>query len=119
MVLYRNQRPVNFIFHLAELHIGSSIRYENTLFKNIFFKCYIVKRNLISFNCLSEYILCKYITHVYHLKNLLDQGGEHVFIRKNEASPFVYLQSEVLNAFCTFRSCASILIRQIESDILR
>ena len=28
MVLYRDQGPVNFILHSAELHIGSSIRYE-------------------------------------------------------------------------------------------
>ena len=26
--------PVNFILHFAELHIGSSIRYNNTLFGN-------------------------------------------------------------------------------------
>ena len=31
VVLYRNQWPVNFILHSAELHIGSSIRYENAL----------------------------------------------------------------------------------------
>ena len=55
MVLYRDQWPVNFILHFAELHIGSSIRYEDTLFKKYFFKCYIVKRKLISFNCFSEY----------------------------------------------------------------
>ena len=55
-VLYHNQWPVNFILHFAELHIGSSTRYENTLFKNYFLKCYTVKRNLISFNCFSEYI---------------------------------------------------------------
>ena len=54
MVLYRNQWPVNFILHFAVFHIGSSIRYENTLFKYCFLKCYIVKRNLISFN-FSEY----------------------------------------------------------------
>ena len=52
MVLYRDQWPVYFILYFAELHIGSSIRYENTLFKKyFFFKCYIVKRNLISFIC--------------------------------------------------------------------
>ena len=56
MVLYRNQWPVNFILHFSELHIGSSIRYENPLFGNYFLKCYIVKRILISFNCFSEYI---------------------------------------------------------------
>ena len=36
---YRNQWPVNFILHFAKLHIGSSIRYENSLLKyylNIF-----------------------------------------------------------------------------------
>ena len=56
VVLYHNQRPVNFIMHFAELHIGSIIRYENTLFGNYFLKCYIIKRILISFNCFSEYI---------------------------------------------------------------
>ena len=43
-------------FYFAELHIGSSIRYENALFGNYFHKCYIVKIILISFNCFSEYI---------------------------------------------------------------
>ena len=55
VVLYRNQWPVNFILHSAELHIGSSIRYENTLYGNYFLNCYIVKIILISFNCFSEY----------------------------------------------------------------
>ena len=32
---------VNFVLHFAELHIGSSIKYENTLFGNYFLKCYI------------------------------------------------------------------------------
>ena len=40
-----------------ELHIGSSIRYENIFFGNYFLKFYIVKRILISFNCFSEYRL--------------------------------------------------------------
>ena len=44
VVLYRNQRPVNFILHSAELHIGSSIRYENASYGNYFLNCYIVKR---------------------------------------------------------------------------
>ena len=35
MVLYRNQWPVIFFLHFAKLHIGSSIRIENTLFKII------------------------------------------------------------------------------------
>ena len=47
---------VNFILHFAKMHIGSSIRYENTLFENYIFNGYIVKRILISFNCFSEYI---------------------------------------------------------------
>ena len=52
VVLYRNQWPINFILHVTELHIGSSIRYENNcLFGNHFLKCYIVKIILISFNC--------------------------------------------------------------------
>ena len=44
MRLYRNQWPVNFILQFATLHIGSSIRNENTLFKTYFIKDYIVKR---------------------------------------------------------------------------
>ena len=43
VVLYHNQWPVNFILHFAKIHIGSSIRYENTLLKNYFIKDYIVK----------------------------------------------------------------------------
>ena len=42
------------VLHVAELHIGSSIRYETTLFRNPFLKCYIVKIISISFNCFSE-----------------------------------------------------------------
>ena len=61
--------------------------------------------------------MCKYINDVYFLKDLLGQGGEHAFIRKMK-SLFVYLQSEVLNAFCTFKSYASTMIRKTESDIL-
>ena len=57
MVLYRNQLPVNFILHSAELHIGSSIIYENALYGIYFLNWYIVKRMLISFNCFSEYTL--------------------------------------------------------------
>ena len=58
VVLYRNQWPVNSILHFAELHIGRSIRYGNTLFTIFLFKCYIVKRNVIPFNCFSEYFFC-------------------------------------------------------------
>ena len=58
VVLYRNQWPVNFILHSSELHIDSSIRYENALYRNCFLNCYIVKRILISFNCFSEYSSC-------------------------------------------------------------
>ena len=54
MVLYRNQWPVNFISHSAELHIGSSIRYENALYGNIFLNCNIVK---IIFNILQLFFL--------------------------------------------------------------
>ena len=32
VVLYRNRRSVNFIFHFAEMRIAMSIRYKNTLF---------------------------------------------------------------------------------------
>ena len=60
MVLYRNQNNVNFILHSAELHTGSSIRYQNALYGNYFLNCYIVKRILISFNCFSEYICFGY-----------------------------------------------------------
>ena len=57
VVLYRNQRPQNFILLSYVLHIGSSIRYENVLNGNYFLICYIVKRILISFDCFSEYTL--------------------------------------------------------------
>ena len=43
MVLYRNQWPGNFILHFAKLHIDSSIRYENTLFKNYFINIILSK----------------------------------------------------------------------------
>ena len=46
-------RKINW--HSAELHISSSIRYENALYGNYFLNCYIVKIILISFNCFSEY----------------------------------------------------------------
>ena len=36
VVLYRNQWPVHFILYSADLHIGSSIRYENALYGNYF-----------------------------------------------------------------------------------
>ena len=55
VVLYRNQRPVNFILQFAELHSGSSLRYKYSLFEKYFLKCNKVKRILISFNCFSEY----------------------------------------------------------------
>ena len=57
VVLCGNQWSIHFILHFAELHIDSSIRYENTLFGNNFLKFYIVKRILISFNCFSEYFV--------------------------------------------------------------
>ena len=46
------------------MFIGSSIRYENTLFGNYFLKCYIVKIIFISFNCFSEYRL----NHYFHVQ---------------------------------------------------
>ena len=46
---------LNFISDSAELHTGSSISYENTLFGNYFLTNYIVKRILISCNCFSVY----------------------------------------------------------------
>ena len=54
-----------FILHIAELHIGSSIRYENALYGNSCLNCYIVKIFLIFFNCFSEYI---YISRGHMLK---------------------------------------------------
>ena len=75
MILYCNQLPVNFILHFAELHIGSSIRYENTkMFGNYFLNCYVVKRILISFNCFSEYCskLCQNMISVYFDSVLCD-----------------------------------------------
>ena len=38
VVLYSNQLSLEFILHLFELHIGSSIRYKHTLFGNNFLK---------------------------------------------------------------------------------
>ena len=46
---------MNFIFHFAELHSGSSIRYKITRFENYFQEWYKVKQISISFNCFSEY----------------------------------------------------------------
>ena len=40
VVLYRNQWPVHFLLYFADVHIGRSIKYENTLFKYYFLKCY-------------------------------------------------------------------------------
>ena len=73
VVLYRNQWPVNFILHFAKLHIGSSIRYENTLLKYYFLKVYIVKRNVISFNCFYKYIL-KYVSQTKFFKMLFNRN---------------------------------------------
>ena len=66
VVLYLNQWPVNFNLHFAEVHIGISIRYENTLF-GFFFKCFIVKRILIAFNCFLS--ICQEISK-WALQNL-------------------------------------------------
>ena len=51
VVLYSNQRSVNFILHFAKLHIDSSTRYEIFFIGFFFLKCYLVKTRLISFNC--------------------------------------------------------------------
>ena len=40
--------------HSSELHIGSSIRYENALYGNYFLNCYIVKK---IFNILQLFFL--------------------------------------------------------------
>ena len=47
--------------------------------------------------------------------------GTYFYIKNIEASPFVYLQSEVVTvtAFCMLKQCAGILIIQIESAIVR
>ena len=42
VVLYRNQRLINFNLQFAELPVGSSIRYKNNSFGNYFPKCYII-----------------------------------------------------------------------------
>ena len=55
VVMYRNQLHVNFIIHYAELHIGISIKYNNTLHGNCFHKSNIVRKISIPFNCFSEY----------------------------------------------------------------
>ena len=52
---------MNFISHSAEMPIGSSIRYENASYGNIFLNCYIVNIILISFNYFSEY-MCFVVT---------------------------------------------------------
>ena len=66
----------NFFFlHSAELHIGSSIRYENALYRNYFFNCYIVKRILISFNCFSEYINDWFKRGIKQVSDSLDIGS--------------------------------------------
>ena len=58
VVLYRNQSPVTFNLHFAELQIDSSelSNTKNFLFGNYSLKCNKAKRNLKSFNCFSEYI---------------------------------------------------------------
>ena len=48
VVLYRNQLPVNFILHSVELHIVSSIRYQNAIYGKYFLNCSIDKIILIS-----------------------------------------------------------------------
>ena len=68
VVLYRNQLPVNFILHSAELHIVSSIRYQNAIYGNYFLNCSIVKRILISFNCFSEYIIKQVVSYLFRLQ---------------------------------------------------
>ena len=62
-----------FFLHFSELHIGSFIRYKNTLFLNYVLKCYLVKSILISFNCFSEYIISSFsafFLFVTHQSNL-------------------------------------------------
>ena len=59
MVLYRNQLPINFVLHFAELHILVVISDSKILCLEIIFKCYIVIGILISFNYFSDKITCK------------------------------------------------------------
>ena len=58
MVLYRNQLPVNFTLHFAEMQFSSYIKNKKTLFGNYDLKCNIVERILISFNCFSRVYYC-------------------------------------------------------------
>ena len=46
-------------------------------------------------------------------------GNIYFYTTNIEASSFVYLQSEVLTAFCTIKQCACLLMNLIESDIDR
>ena len=57
---------VTNILHFAELHIGSFIRYENTLFEIYFFKCYIVKKK---FNTLQLFLSIFYNYNDFGLFN--------------------------------------------------
>ena len=47
---------LHFILHFAGLHIGSSVRYKNTLVGNYFLKCNKIETTLISFSSFSEYL---------------------------------------------------------------
>ena len=76
MVLYRNQRPVNFILHFSDLQSGSWIRNKTALFENTFFKCYKVKSILIPFNCFCEY---SFVQLMYNKNDHL--AKQSIFVR--------------------------------------
>ena len=64
--------------HFAELHLGSSIRYQNILFGNYFLKCNRVKIILVSFNCFSEYIMdIVFLLHTFSLTYILRMSKLH------------------------------------------
>ena len=75
--------PVSFIFHFVELHIGSSIRYETTLFGNYFLKYYKVKRILMSFNCFLS-ILNSPLLQVYFPCNWRDANVTAIYKKKKK-----------------------------------
>ena len=67
----------------------------------------------------------KYVPHLFtniYCVNILrlplkelagSRWATYFYTRNIEASPIVYIQSEVINAFFTIKSCARKLIRQI------
>ena len=58
---------LHFILHFTGLHIGSSVRYKNTLVGNYFLKCNKIDIILIPFSCFSEYT--SNVTSILSLEN--------------------------------------------------